>query len=250
MFVTLVINVLVLLPWHPLGHAVMSGFTVAVLAIPLCMYFVGTTKIVPVEALTWSWVALRRRAPATVVFGLLAAGGYGLMFSSTVGLVMSLPALVGLAAMRGIVPREALGKIVPNEGMVQSGFNALAFGIAVGLLTGGSFSLLFQPVLDAMYGRPALLAMHVKPGWPTFWGVAGAFGCIAGLTYGGIALGMHIALRLVVAATTPLPLRLQPFLDYAVERTLLRRVGAGYIFPHRALLEYFAERAPQPESRT
>ena len=29
------------------------------------------------------------------------------------------------------------------------------------------------------------------------------------------------------------------FLDYAAERILLRKVGGGYIFTHRLLLEYF-----------
>jgi len=32
------------------------------------------------------------------------------------------------------------------------------------------------------------------------------------------------------------------FLDYAAERILLRKVGGGYIFIHRMLLEYFAAR--------
>jgi hypothetical protein len=30
------------------------------------------------------------------------------------------------------------------------------------------------------------------------------------------------------------------FLDHAAERILLRKVGGGYIFVHRMLLEYFA----------
>jgi hypothetical protein len=32
------------------------------------------------------------------------------------------------------------------------------------------------------------------------------------------------------------------FLDYAAERILLRKVGGGYAFIHRMLLEHFAER--------
>ena len=32
----------------------------------------------------------------------------------------------------------------------------------------------------------------------------------------------------------------QKFLDYCVERALLNKVGDGYIFIHRLLLEYFA----------
>jgi hypothetical protein len=37
-----------------------------------------------------------------------------------------------------------------------------------------------------------------------------------------------------------LPWRLVPWLDEMVARGLLRRVGGGYIFIHRSLLEYFA----------
>ena len=37
-----------------------------------------------------------------------------------------------------------------------------------------------------------------------------------------------------------LPWNLPRFLDYAAERILLRKVGGGYIFIHRLLLDYFA----------
>jgi len=38
-----------------------------------------------------------------------------------------------------------------------------------------------------------------------------------------------------------LPLNPAHFLDYAAERVFLQKVGGGYIFIHRLLLEYFAE---------
>ena len=37
-----------------------------------------------------------------------------------------------------------------------------------------------------------------------------------------------------------LPWRLIPFLDYAAERIFLRKVGGGYVFVHRMLMDYFA----------
>ena len=38
-----------------------------------------------------------------------------------------------------------------------------------------------------------------------------------------------------------LPFRdLVPFLDYCAERIFLRKVGGGYIFVHRLLMEHFA----------
>jgi hypothetical protein len=36
------------------------------------------------------------------------------------------------------------------------------------------------------------------------------------------------------------PINYARFLDYAAERVLLRKVGGGYVFIHRLLLEYFA----------
>jgi eukaryotic-like serine/threonine-protein kinase len=38
-----------------------------------------------------------------------------------------------------------------------------------------------------------------------------------------------------------LPWRLIPFLDHCVDLIFLRRVGGGYIFVHRLLMEHFAE---------
>lgn len=34
------------------------------------------------------------------------------------------------------------------------------------------------------------------------------------------------------------------FLDYAAERIFLRKIGGGYIFIHRYLMEYFASLTP------
>jgi hypothetical protein len=36
------------------------------------------------------------------------------------------------------------------------------------------------------------------------------------------------------------------FLDHAAKRILLRKVGGGYMFIHRMLLEWFAERYGEP----
>jgi len=41
------------------------------------------------------------------------------------------------------------------------------------------------------------------------------------------------------------PLNYARFLDCAAERIFLRKVGGGYIFVHRLLLEYFASLEPE-----
>jgi hypothetical protein len=57
---------------------------------------------------------------------------------------------------------------------------------------------------------------------------------------GGLAIIQHYTLRLILTLNNHAPLNYVRFLDHAAERILLRKVGGGYIFVHRMLLEYFA----------
>jgi hypothetical protein len=70
-----------------------------------------------------------------------------------------------------------------------------------------------------------------------------------GLLKGGLASFQHSVLRFLLWRTGSVPWHYVPFLDYAAERILLRKVGGGYIFIHRLLLEYFAslDSTPTPD---
>ena len=57
---------------------------------------------------------------------------------------------------------------------------------------------------------------------------------------GGLTILRHYLLRLLLAQGRTLPWRARRFLDDATARVLLRRVGGGYGFVHRRLLDYFA----------
>jgi hypothetical protein len=66
---------------------------------------------------------------------------------------------------------------------------------------------------------------------------------LGGLVGGSGGLGIflqHFILRFWLWRTNNLPRNLVTFLDDAAERLLLRKVGGGYIFIHRLLLDYFA----------
>jgi hypothetical protein len=67
---------------------------------------------------------------------------------------------------------------------------------------------------------------------------------LAGLTVGYVASGRaflnHWLVRLLLARTGLAPARYVAFLNFAATRILLHKVGSGYIFYHRLLLEYFA----------
>lgn len=67
-------------------------------------------------------------------------------------------------------------------------------------------------------------------------------GLAAGLAFGGSdTVIKHLVLRGMLHRSTDVPRNLARFLDHATSLILLRRVGGGYMFVHRYLLEYFAD---------
>jgi hypothetical protein len=66
-------------------------------------------------------------------------------------------------------------------------------------------------------------------------------GLLIGILLGGFAVIQHYTLRFILARNNLLPWRLVSFLNHCVDLIFLRRVGGGYIFVHRLLMEHFAE---------
>ena len=69
---------------------------------------------------------------------------------------------------------------------------------------------------------------------PLFWSFFLGF-------YGGYPVLQHLILRLLLQRNDLIPVNLAKFLDFTSSLILTRKVGGGYIFVHRYLLEYFAE---------
>ena len=76
------------------------------------------------------------------------------------------------------------------------------------------------------------------------FGLIGAL--ISGLVGGGSACLRHFSLRLILYRMGYAPWNYARFLDYAADRLFLQKVGGGYIFIHRMLLEYFAQLELEP----
>jgi hypothetical protein len=117
----------------------------------------------------------------------------------------------------------------PNEGIKRSVLNAairgLLFGLSLALLFGLLFELLgwFSGLKDGLlFGLP--------------------LGLLFGLRFGGRTCPHYFALRLVLWHNNFAPLHYVRFLDSAATRIFLRKIGGGYVFVHRMLLEYFAAR--------
>jgi len=66
------------------------------------------------------------------------------------------------------------------------------------------------------------------------------------LIIGGLAPIQHVVLRMHLQRLKFMPWNYPQFLDYAADHILLRKVGGGYMFRHRLLLDYFANLETKP----
>ena len=70
--------------------------------------------------------------------------------------------------------------------------------------------------------------------------VGGVMGCFLSLVP-GIACIQHFTLRLILFIKNNAPWNYSNFLNYSTERLFIQKVGGGYIFIHRMLMEHFAQ---------
>ena len=122
-------------------------------------------------------------------------------------------------------------KTLPNEGIYLTARNAVIIGLIIGLISGLILELL-------------VVVNHQKIDINNMIGnliIGLFFGLIALIFGGGKACIQHFTLRLILYRNGYIPWNYSRFLDYATERIFLQKVGGGYIFIHRLLLEHFAQ---------
>ncbi|MBE2223102.1 MAG: NACHT domain-containing protein [Anaerolineae bacterium] len=124
----------------------------------------------------------------------------------------------------------------PNQGIHNSGITALRIWLIAGL---GPW-LIIGLFLGAISGR-LFFGLSIGLVFGVFHGINRAS------AFGGSAYLSHYMLRLLLTRNSILPFplsdrRLAAFLDDMTDRILLRRVGGGWVFIHRTLLDYFASR--------
>ncbi|WP_151754668.1 helix-turn-helix domain-containing protein [Dictyobacter vulcani] len=166
---------------------------------------------------------------------------YGLRFGFIYGVIIGL--IVGLAHMLTIMIRSGWSSDIlldrrhlrPNVGITLSGQNALLSavifgpigGIVSGLVCGVSFGFIGELNSGGILGIAFGVVFSIY------------FFCEFWLVCGGIAMIEHYILRWYLWRLGVLPLNVVHFLDDIAEHILLQKVGGGYIFMHRLLLEYF-----------
>lgn len=127
-------------------------------------------------------------------------------------------------------------RTVPNQGIRNAAFNSIVFALVGGLICGpiwGIFNLLGGVLITKL--APTALD------WLSFSSInifiAGLFCSLIP----GAACLQHFTLRFILWCNDYAPWNYARFLYYANDRHFMQKVGSGYIFIHRMLMEHFAQ---------
>ena len=241
-----------------ISNAVVFGLTTSMTSIVLTEM---KRTIQPVEDVIWTWRAfgnvehLRKAGMVGIVVALALGLGYSVQGGMSIGIVIALTyglgasviywTLLGSLSSVASTMMSPQDRMVPNEGIRRSARNSLFYGLLAGC-TSGLISFMLILLSSILIPEQYLL---ISPGLHAGLITALAFGLLVGvstglamsLLRGGTACLRHGVLRLLLWSSGAIPWNYAHFLDFATERILLHKVGGGYIFIHRLLLEYFAE---------
>jgi hypothetical protein len=137
-----------------------------------------------------------------------------------IGLFLNL--LIGAFVM--INANSFIGKnnrLVPNEGIRSAIWSSMAWLQIVFLIS----------YVEAML-YPGGFHSEISAGMRIF-------AVVSTLVLGGWQMIAHFTVRIMLALARVMPVQYVRFLDAMANAALLRKVGGGYIFTHRLLLEYF-----------
>jgi hypothetical protein len=212
----------------------------------------GKLEIKPVESIKWSWQEARKGLAGGLIFGVISGLLFGLIKSASPipaefqalgkqgailisGLSSCFNGIVIYCMSRGFRGPEIDTRIFPNQGIWKSAKSAGVLGLLGGLVLGLLQVLFFGPIL-LMLGQKIGMMTLLPPligGW--------LYGFFLGLIFGGIAACIqHFTLRVILYFHKYAPWNYARFLNYAADCLFMQKVGGGYIFVHRMLLEHFA----------
>ncbi len=227
------LNVGILLEWE-LGKLAGISIGTGTGIIAAIVFGFIYSQITPVETIKWSWKKTRSNLLHGLIVGIILGAilgpvcglfysfvlkvGDGWAEALSFGLRIGLGVTLIFALLHGLNSPTIENNTIPNQGIWQSAKNAIVF-----FLLGATGMGLVAFIL----GLPILV------------------GPITGLLFAVFVAGeaciKHFALRLVLLCNGSIPGNYARFLDWATEHILLQKVGGGYIFIHRLLLEHFAE---------
>ncbi|NEQ75677.1 MAG: NACHT domain-containing protein [Okeania sp. SIO2C9] len=209
-------------------------------------------EIQTVESLKFSGQEFKKNSKKGLQFGLLSGLIYGLIFglyyrltqtTLIMGIISGLISGLLYTIIQATKGPEIESKKSPNQGIKNSTLNAVLLGLLPALIVVPIRVLIYRKYLQ-------LIGIDSKLLWEVFV-IFGVFDLGIGLIFGGgIAVIQHFILHYFLTKKSVLPWNYTRFLDDATELIFMQKVGGGYIFIHRMLLEHFAQVEPEtiPES--
>lgn len=222
-------------------------------------------RIETIESPAWSWNNLKKHyrgglikgAFRGLIYGLIGALSIAIIFDLIFDLIDGLMDILSLGLMgaplggliggligaitagwRKEVPHDTTH---PNEGIHRT-FQSAKKGWLFGLLFGFLFALLFGLLFRLIDGPMEALTGGLIFGL--------SLGLIGALWLGGMVVLRHYILRSLIYYQGYGPWNYTAFLNYAVkELQFMQRVGGGYIFIHRMLLDHFADMEDTEKAR-
>jgi transcriptional regulator with XRE-family HTH domain/energy-coupling factor transporter ATP-binding protein EcfA2 len=186
--------------------------------------------------------------------GLSTGPGIGLAYGLMMGLIVGVGTGLGYWLALGLFQSIAQEQIEDqdrqslNQGVRRSALNSTIIGLLSGGIIAGigflgywlSYGLNEGLSKGLSYGLDEGLSKGLGSALSVVWLFAIGGGLFGWAVSGGWAVLRHVVLRWVLHRRQVFPWHAQVFLNDATARILLRRVGGGYSFIHRLLLEYFA----------
>lgn len=231
---------------------VITGFT--------SLFIDAKDEIVPISAMKWSKEKLfnsliknLKRIFILIILAIfVAVGGLnigGALLLEAGGSIASLlilyfyPIIIIFIGLSESLDKPKMDKTnFPNQKIWLSAKFTIFFSIIFSVVCEVIF-ILINAVFSLMFGTPILSDLHKliqNPSIVIF--NIGFFMLIGGLFVPSLfACIQHFSLRLSLFMYHISPWNYARFLDYATQRLFMQKVGGGYIFVHRMLMEHFAQ---------
>ena len=209
---------MVFLDWNVIGKGLSIG------SVPSIIIWIAIEIVV--NAFGWNNVWLGN--PVSRFISLLS---FGVFFGMVIG------------PISGFNNKSISQATIPGQRVILSAKNSIVFSLAYGIGMSLPIGVSLGSFVGAVFGKNIGILLFL------FWGVwlLPLFSSLGFLVFGGMSILEHYTLRFILAYNNLLPWKLVPFLDHCVDLIFLRRVGGGYIFVHRLLMEYFAEMYTESE---
>lgn len=197
-------------------------------------------KILLYEQMSWSWSQAKSKVISEIllglVFGIIAGWITTRIFALSHGVNVGIIYGIIYGINSGFVSSEVHHRNLPNQGIKNSQKNSVLIALQeglVGVTIGCSIAFFAEGQNGSL--REDIIGLLIGG---LIGGVIG--GLLGGLRNGGISCIQHFNLRKILFRKGYIPWNYARFLDYATELRLMKKVGGGYIFYHRMLMEHFA----------